>query len=97
MGLSFLVYTTGFTFTGFVVGAIQRLPALVGTATGLLALSTWALIVGPKDGWMVLWVTIFGGSGLFWNVLIGCFFWIAHRLIANRASYASGRERSMRE
>ncbi|MFO7905587.1 MAG: hypothetical protein ACQESR_24460 [Planctomycetota bacterium] len=80
MCLSFLVYTTSFTFTGFVVGTMQRLPLLVGAVTGFLTLLMWALIVGPKDGWMALWVIMFGGSGLFCGILIGCLFWITRRL-----------------
>ena len=76
IGLSLLVYSTGFTTTGLAVGAIQRLPILVGIVTGTVVLSWWALAIGPQDSWMVLWLIVFGGSGLFWGGIIGCIFWI---------------------
>lgn len=81
IGLSLIVYTTGFAFTGLVVGMIQILPVLTGTMFGFLSLSTWAFIVGPKDGWMGLWITIFGGSGLVWGALIGGIYWYVYRFI----------------
>src|SRR5262249_40033816 len=84
--LSFLVYSTGFTITGLVVGAIRRLPLLVGIVTGSLVLSYWAIILGPKDAWGVLWVMVFGGSGLFWGFFIGCIYWLVQDWRSSRSS-----------
>jgi hypothetical protein len=72
--LSLAVYATGFAVTGGVVGAVGRFPELVGLSAGFLALTVLAVIVGPKDGWVVLWVLAFGGSGLLWGPVIGLLF-----------------------
>jgi hypothetical protein len=69
--LSFLMYTTGFAATGFVVGIVQRSPVLVGAIAGSVIMSTWVYIVGPHDGWIVMWMIFIGGSGLVWGSVIG--------------------------
>jgi len=79
--LSLLVYTSGFAFTGFTVGVIRIFPVPFGTTIGFLSLSTWAIIVGPKDGWVGLWIMLFGGSGLVWGATIGGIYWYLYRFI----------------
>ena len=64
-------FTIGFVITGAAVGAVGRSPELVGLAVGFVILSVLAVIVGPKDGWLFIWVVIFGGSGLLWGTVIG--------------------------
>jgi hypothetical protein len=72
--LSLVVYTIGFATTGTVVGAVGRFPELTGLSAGFLILAVLAVIVGPKDGWIVIWVVVFGGSGLLWGSVIGLLF-----------------------
>ena len=72
--LSLAVYTSGFGVTGALVGAVRRSPELVGLSAGFLTLAVLAVIVGPKDGWLMLWVLVFGGSGLIWGAVIGVLF-----------------------
>lgn len=79
IGLSFVVYTTTLTCTGLVVGAVQRLPALIGLGMGWLTLSIAAIIVGPKDGWMLLWLMVFGGSGVICGPMVGGLFLFLRR------------------
>jgi hypothetical protein len=78
----FLVFTTGLTITGLAVGTIQRLPLFVGAVIGLLAMSAWALVVGPRDGWIIVVLFFWGVSGLVCGLLIGCLFWIVQQLVA---------------
>lgn len=81
IGFSPLVFISGFTLTGTVIGLVQRLPMLIGPFVGTLVLTAWALAVGSSDGWIVIWVIMFGGSGLFWGFVIGLFFWLVHRAV----------------
>jgi len=69
--LSALVYTSGFALTGVAVGLAKSSALFVGPLSGMLILSAWAIIVGPRDGWLLLWLVIFGGSGLIWGFVIG--------------------------
>jgi hypothetical protein len=82
IALSFVMYTTGFCVTGLAVGAIQRYSILVGALIGLLAMAAWTLIVGPRDGWITLWLMVFGISGIFWGAVIGFCFWVLRWWIA---------------
>lgn len=72
--LSFIVYSSGFTLTGVLVGFFEKVPPATGALLGLVILSVMAVIVGPKDGWIVLWLFAFGGSGLFWGFVIGAIY-----------------------
>jgi hypothetical protein len=56
---------------GALVGLKRRLPELWGAVGGLLAMSLVALVVGPKDGWMVLWLVFYGGSGAIGGLVTG--------------------------
>lgn len=69
--LALAVYALGFAATGAVVGAIGRFPELVGLSAGFLILAAFAVIIGPKDGWIAAWIFVFGGSGLLWGFVIG--------------------------
>lgn len=69
--LSLTVYAIGFTITGAIVGAIRRVPGIVGFIAGSLTLTAIAIIVGPKDGWLLLWIMVFGGSGYLCGAVIG--------------------------
>jgi hypothetical protein len=72
--LSLSVYTIGFSIAGAIVGAVRKFPEVVGLAAGSLTLSVVAVIVGPKDGWIVMWVMMFGGSGLLCGAVIGALY-----------------------
>lgn len=80
--LSFIVYSTGFALTGFVVAVSNRFSPIVGAIAGLGILSLWAIVVGPKDGWLVLWLIVFGGSGALWGALIGLVWLVIRRQFA---------------
>ena len=69
--LAAVVYVSGFAITGFVVGFTRRFAS--GPWTGVIVLATWAFAVGPKDPWVVLWLFMFGGSGLLWGFVIASF------------------------
>src|SRR5262249_26041437 len=79
--LSLAVYTIGFSIVGAIVGAVRRFPEMVGFAAGLVTLTLLAVIVGPKDGWIILWVMVFGGSGLLCGAMIG----LLYRLVRGRS------------
>jgi hypothetical protein len=79
IALSFMVYVLTLTCTGLIVGAVQRLPALVGLGAGVLTLVCAALVVGPNDGWMGLWLIVFGGSGLLCGPIVGGLYYLAHK------------------
>ena len=80
LALSFLMYTTGYTITGFFVGLVRRLPALTGGIAGLVTLCIWVSVVGPDDlMWLPLWYLFEGGSGLVCGIMIGGLFYLAHR------------------
>jgi hypothetical protein len=85
--LSFFVYALGLTAAGAVVGAVHRLPELVGLTAAFVALSSLALVVGPPDGWMVVWLIVFGGSGCLCGPVIGVLF----RLVRPRVSPSRNR------
>jgi hypothetical protein len=72
--LSLAVYTIGFAVTGAVVDIVRRFPELVGLSSGSLTLAVLAVLVGPKNGWIVLWVFVFGGAGLLWGTILGVLF-----------------------
>ena len=80
--LSFIVYSTGFALTGFVVGWSNRAPAGIGALAGAGILVAWAVMFGPKDGWIIIWLVSFGGSGLIWGTIIGCIWGGIRRRIA---------------
>ena len=82
LALSFVVYSSGLALTGFVVGWINRAPAGIGALAGVGILVVWAIVVGPKDGWIVIWLVAFGGSGLIWGTIIGCIWLGIRRRIA---------------
>jgi hypothetical protein len=92
IALSFIVYAIGFTVTGALIGARQQRPELTGLEAGLAILFILALIVGPKDGWIVIWVSIFGLSGVICGPTIGMIF----RLF-RRGAYASSDQANRRE
>jgi hypothetical protein len=75
--LSLAVYATGLAITGAVVGAVRRFPEVVGLSTGFLTLAVLAGIVAPGGGWGLLWLVVFGGSGLLCGPVIG----LCHRLL----------------
>ena len=86
IAVSALVYITGFTFTGLIVGAVRRFAPLVGATVGLVSLVLWAILVGPADAWFLLWVIVFGGSGVFCGCIIGVIFTILHERAVRRQS-----------
>ena len=79
IALSFAVYALSLTLTGVTVGAVQRVPALVGLGTGVFLLLCAAFIVGPSDGWIMIWLIIFGGSGFLCGPLIGGVYYMLYK------------------
>lgn len=75
LGFSFFLCTAGLTLAGTVVGMIRRLPGCVGTVLGGVCLSVVAIIVGPKDGWIVPWIMVFGIAGSVGGSIIGGIFY----------------------
>jgi hypothetical protein len=43
-----------------------------------MVMAIFAAIVGPKDGWLLLWIVVYGGLGAVSGILVGTF---AHILI----------------
>lgn len=82
IALSFALYATGCTVTGGMVGAIRWFPETVGLLVCGLVLTVLARIAGPNSPWILLWMMIFGGSGLFCGAVIGGLF----RLLDRRSS-----------
>jgi hypothetical protein len=76
---SFSLCTGGLTITGIVVGGIRRFPGCVGAIVGGLSLTIFTIIVGPKDGWIVLWIMILGTAGLLGGSIIGGIFCMFRR------------------
>jgi hypothetical protein len=69
--LSFPIYAICFAITGAAVGAVGRSHELVGLAVGFITFSVLAVIVGPKDGWLIIWVVAFGAFGLISGTIVG--------------------------
>jgi hypothetical protein len=83
--LSLLVFSTAFSATGIVVGAYQQNSVRVGTISGLIFMSIWAVVcnIGGDlcernpwaiDPWIVIWLPIFGGLGVTGGGIIGMIF-----------------------
>ena len=68
--LTALVSITGLSFTGFAVGLFPKNTFMIGSIAGGLSMSTLAFIVGPRDGWIVIWLFLYGGSGIFCGCII---------------------------
>lgn len=79
LNLSLFIYTGAFTLTGAVVGAIQRLPGLIGPTVGTVIFSVLAIIIGPKDGWLMIWMMVFGFSGMIGGCVIGIVFYYCRK------------------
>ena len=67
----FLLFLLGFAAVGGIVGAVGKFPELVGLAAGAVIFTTLAVILGPMDGWMCMYIMFLGGAGVFHGVVIG--------------------------
>ena len=75
-GYVFLFFTSTFLFAGFAVGLLKVLPPLIGCVTGLIVMVVFVMVLGPKNGWIGLWVFLFGGSGMVGGSCIGIAYWL---------------------
>ena len=81
-----LCFTFGFMATGLIAVAVRRLPILVGLAAGALVMGIMAVIIGPRDGWIVVAVIVYGCSGAICGPLIGALIYLLPFVLPNVTS-----------
>jgi hypothetical protein len=82
--VAILVFPTAFSATGIMVGAYQRNSVRVGTVSGLIFMSAWAVVcnIGHPcernpwaiNPWIVVALPVFGGVGVIGGGIIGMIF-----------------------
>jgi hypothetical protein len=72
--MSLIVFMTGFTATGTLVGLIKKYALFFGTFFGFLSMCIWAIVLLWNDPWVIIALIILGGSGLFCGSIIGAVF-----------------------
>jgi hypothetical protein len=71
---SYAIYIGSFAFAGLTVGFVQWYPEIIAIAAAEFMLTVTTFAGGPNDGWIVLWLCAFDGSGLLWAPIIGLIF-----------------------
>jgi hypothetical protein len=69
--LSLAAYTAGMTVAGAAIGSLRSYPELHGIVAGVAAMSVAAVVEGPWDGWLVVWVLFGGLVGVMAGALTG--------------------------
>jgi len=57
-----ICFPLGLGITAIVIFSLRYLPEVVGLASGFLTMFTAALIVGPHDFFMGIWIIVYGGA-----------------------------------
>jgi hypothetical protein len=73
-----------FVATGLVVGIVRRLPLLVGPVLAPVGLIAVAIAFGPRDGWIILVIEVFGIVGVLGGSVIGVAFWLTTEVVRRR-------------
>jgi len=69
-------FPIGLTITGIIVAIVDRLQILIGLLAGTFIMYIATGIVGPSDGWIGIWIILYGGSGVITGPIIGMIIWL---------------------